>query len=151
MPREWRIMMQQPQRGDITQHSPDGLCLNTTTITPWINREEKNFSVNFVFCEVCSIFAVCYGNSRAQDILHNLLKAVWITTSEHNEQNSSSIESKHFQCRLSHIELWLVVSQDYVWRGSALFFFMVRRSPLKKLIALTIKKNLWKKSSTIQR
>ena len=49
----------QPQRGDITQHNPDGLCRNAATITPWINREEKNFSVNFVFCEVCSIFATC--------------------------------------------------------------------------------------------
>ena len=49
--------------------------------TEKINRElfrpykltEKNFSVNFFFCEVYPIFATCYGNSRAQDILHNLL------------------------------------------------------------------------------
>ena len=72
----------QPQRGDITQHNPDGLCRNAATITPPITRKRKNLSVNFVFCEVCSIFAVCYGNSRAQYILHNLLNCSRITTSE---------------------------------------------------------------------
>ena len=92
----------------------------------------KNFSVNFFFCEVWFIFAMY--SARIQDILHNLLKAVWITTSEHNEQNSSSIESKHFQCRLSHIELWLVVSQDCVWRESALFFFYSRVQALMMAI-----------------
>ena len=54
------------------------------SVTPWNKKQRgiKNKRIYFVLHSACTIFAMYSRNSRAQDIVYNLLNRSRITTSE---------------------------------------------------------------------